>query len=219
MPGTLTAGRSADREPRGEDDPDVHTQLFIQAGADDLPAGQDRRRRVSRARPARPVPRTRPLNRETPLPALTGGVVTPTARFYVRNHSPAPRLDPASWQLEVSGLVDRPLWVSLRELHHMPAETLAATLECPGNGRAGFDPPAEGTVAARRGQHRGVDRGAAGRGPRPRRPSARALEIVFRGAGQGAAGDAAALIRFERSLPRKGQQPKARSALGGSCSP
>ena len=144
MPGTLTAGRSADREPRGEDDPDVHTQLFIQAGADDLPAGQDRRRRVSRARPARPVPRTRPLNRETPLPALTGGVVTPTARFYVRNHSPAPRLDPASWQLEVSGLVDRPLRVSLRELHHMPAETLAATLECAGNGRAGFDPPAEG---------------------------------------------------------------------------
>ena len=90
------------------------------------------------------MPRTRPLNRETPLPALTGGVVTPTARFYVRNHSPAPRLDPASWQLEVSGLVDRPLWVSLRELHHMPAETLAATLECAGNGRAGFDPPAEG---------------------------------------------------------------------------
>jgi hypothetical protein len=53
----------------------MFTQLFIQAGADDLPTGQDRRRRVSRARPARPVPRTRPLNRERPLPALTGGVV------------------------------------------------------------------------------------------------------------------------------------------------
>jgi len=33
-------------------------ELFIQTDADDLLAEQDRRRRVSRARPARPVHRT-----------------------------------------------------------------------------------------------------------------------------------------------------------------
>ena len=37
-----------------------------------------------------------------------------------------------------------PLRVSLRELHHLPAETLMATSECAGHGRSGFDPPAEG---------------------------------------------------------------------------
>ena len=120
------------------------TELSIQSGAADLLAGQDRRRRVSWARRARPVHRTRPLNRETSIPALIGSVIMPNARFYVRNHSGTPRLDPASWLLEVSGLVDRPLWLSLRELHNMRSETLVATLECAGSGRSGFDPPADG---------------------------------------------------------------------------
>jgi len=65
------------------------------------------------------VHRTRPLNCETSIPALIGGVVMPNARFYVRNHFQTPQLDPASWRLEVSGLVDRPLRLSLRELHNM----------------------------------------------------------------------------------------------------
>ncbi len=32
------------------------------------------------------VHRAHPLNCETPLPALMGGVVMPSARFYIRNH-------------------------------------------------------------------------------------------------------------------------------------
>ena len=44
----------------------------------------------------------------------------------------------------MSGLVDRPLRLGLHELHTMRSETLAATLECAGNGRSAFDPPAEG---------------------------------------------------------------------------
>jgi DMSO/TMAO reductase YedYZ molybdopterin-dependent catalytic subunit/rhodanese-related sulfurtransferase len=144
----------------------------------------------------------RPLNCETSIPALIGGVVMPNARFYVRNHFDTPRLDPQSWRLEVTGLVDRPLRLSLRDLHSMRSETLVATLECAGNGRSGFDPPADGEQwqlgAVSTAEWTGVplaeilDR--AGLTPQ-------AVEIVFRGADRGEAGDAADPIRFERSLP------------------
>ena len=148
------------------------------------------------------VHRTRPLNCETSIPALIGGVVMPNARFYVRNHFETPRLDPASWQLGVSGLVERPLRLSLRDLHNMRSETLVATLECAGNGRSGFDPPTDGEQwqlgAVSTAEWTGVplaeilDR--AGLPPQ-------ALEIVFRGADQGNVGEAADPIHFERSLP------------------
>jgi DMSO/TMAO reductase YedYZ molybdopterin-dependent catalytic subunit/rhodanese-related sulfurtransferase len=148
------------------------------------------------------VHRTRPLNCETSIPALIGGVVMPNARFYVRNHFETPRLDPASWRLEVSGLVERPLRLSLRDLHNMRSETVVATLECAGNGRSAFDPPADGEQwqlgAVSTAEWTGVplaeilDR--AGLTPE-------ALEIVFRGADQGDVGEAADPIRFERSLP------------------
>ena len=42
------------------------------------------------------VHRAHPLNCETPLPALMGGVVMPNARFYIRNHFQIPNLDPAT---------------------------------------------------------------------------------------------------------------------------
>jgi DMSO/TMAO reductase YedYZ molybdopterin-dependent catalytic subunit len=90
------------------------------------------------------VHRIDPLNCETSIPALIGGVVMPNARFYVRNHFETPRLDPASWRLEVSGLVDRPLRLSLRDLRNMRSQTMMATLECAGNSRSTFDPPADG---------------------------------------------------------------------------
>ena len=148
------------------------------------------------------VHRTRPLNCETSIPALIGGVIMPNARFYVRNHFETPQLDPASWRLEVSGLVERPLRLSLRDLHHMRSETLMATLECAGNGRSGFDPPADGEQwqlgAVSTAEWTGVPLvevlDHAGLTPQ-------APEIVFRGADQGNVGEAADPTRFERSLP------------------
>jgi DMSO/TMAO reductase YedYZ molybdopterin-dependent catalytic subunit/rhodanese-related sulfurtransferase len=148
------------------------------------------------------VHRTDPLNCETSIPALIGGVVMPNARFYVRNHFATPRLDPLSWRLEVNGLVDRPLRLSLRDLHNMRSETLVATLECAGNGRSAFDPPAEGEQwqlgAVSTAEWTGVPLAEilhrAGLTPQ-------AAEIVFRGADRGNAGEPADPIRFERSLP------------------
>jgi DMSO/TMAO reductase YedYZ molybdopterin-dependent catalytic subunit len=89
----------------------------------------------------------------------------------------------------VTGLVDRPLRLSLSELYNMRSETLVATLECAGNGRSGFDPPAEGEQwqlgAVSTAEWTGVplaeilDRAGL-------RPEAR--EIVFRGADQATPG-------------------------------
>ena len=42
------------------------------------------------------VHRAHPLNAETSIPALIGGVVMPNAHFYVRNHFQIPNLDPAA---------------------------------------------------------------------------------------------------------------------------
>jgi DMSO/TMAO reductase YedYZ molybdopterin-dependent catalytic subunit len=147
------------------------------------------------------VHRTSPLNCETPIPALIGGVVMPNARFYVRNHFDTPRLDPASWRLEVGGLVEHPMRLSLRDLRNMRSQTLVATLECAGNGRSLFDPPADGEQwhfgAVSTAEWTGaplteiLDRAGSTPG---------ALGIVFRGADQGNVEETADPIRFERSL-------------------
>ncbi|MUL84995.1 molybdopterin-dependent oxidoreductase [Mycobacterium sp. CBMA247] len=147
------------------------------------------------------VHREEPLNCETSLSALVGGVVMPNARFYVRNHFATPTLDPESFELTVTGFVERPLRLSLRDLHNMPSQSLVATLECAGNGRSMFDPPSPGEQwrfgAASTAEWTGVplveilDR--AGLTPD-------ACEVVFRGADAGLVDNATAPVRFERSL-------------------
>src|SRR5207248_5115981 len=69
------------------------------------------------------VHRAHPLNCETSIPALIGGVVMPSAHFYVRNHFEIPELDPTTWWLKVRGLVDRPLGLALSDLTAMPTTT------------------------------------------------------------------------------------------------
>src|ERR1700752_2384285 len=71
--------------------------------------------------------RAHPLNCETSIPALVGGVVMPNARFYVRNHFQIPKLESSSWRLNIDGLVERPLSLSLRDLVKMPSQTQFVT--------------------------------------------------------------------------------------------
>jgi DMSO/TMAO reductase YedYZ molybdopterin-dependent catalytic subunit len=142
-----------------------------------------------------------PLNAETPIPQLGGGVVTPSARFYVRNHFHIPMLDASAWRLEVGGLVERPLSLSLRDLRTMRSQTLVATLECAGNGRTGFDPPIAGEQwrlgAVSTAEWTGVplvdvlDRAGI---------RADARELVFRGADSGTVPGRTDVVLYERSL-------------------
>ena len=89
----------------------------------------------------------RPLNAETP-PHLLDDSITPTARHFIRNNGipPTPATtDETAWTFAVDGLVDEPLSLSIRDLKDQFEQvTLALTIECGGNGRAFFQPPARG---------------------------------------------------------------------------
>ncbi len=143
-----------------------------------------------------------PLNCETPLPALSGGLVVPNARFYIRNHFGIPYLDRPRWRLEVGGLVERRLSLDLDQLRAMPSVTAVVTLECAGNGRAGLWPPAPGEQwglgAVSTAEWTGVPLTAvlnqAG-------IQAAAHEVIFRGADSGHVNGHGGRVRFERSLP------------------
>ena len=90
----------------------------------------------------------RPLNAETPA-HLLDDAITPAARMFVRNNGIPPQLTAAQvadWTLSIGGeSCTRPTQLSLRDLqqkfrHH----TYQLQLECGGNGRSEFFPPAGG---------------------------------------------------------------------------
>ncbi|MGW7520166.1 sulfite oxidase [Streptomyces sp. NPDC054796] len=113
---------------------------------------------VAAARTAPDVPTTRPAaapgivkplppdlftvhgtNAETRFQALRGtGLHTPADRFFVRNHTSTPVLDPATWSLRVwgGGLDGGEREFGLDELRALPATECGAFVECAGNARS-----------------------------------------------------------------------------------
>ncbi|MBE1301065.1 MAG: molybdopterin-dependent oxidoreductase [Alteromonadaceae bacterium] len=88
----------------------------------------------------------RPVNAETPA-HLLDDAVTPADKLFVRNNGIPPKdIDVSNWKLEISGeSVVTPRTFSLAQLksefaHH----TYQLTIECGGNGRSEFQPPAKG---------------------------------------------------------------------------
>jgi len=88
----------------------------------------------------------KPFNIETPAHLLDDDV-TPETRMFLRNNGLIPTaVDVNTWTLTIDGeAVERKVSFSLKDLktkfsHH----TYRLVLECGGNGRAEFDPPAEG---------------------------------------------------------------------------
>jgi sulfite oxidase len=89
----------------------------------------------------------RPINAETP-PHLLDDAITPASKLFVRNNGNPPRqiIDVDSWRLAIDGeAVITPQQFSIAELkanfkHH----SYQLTIECGGNGRAEFNPPARG---------------------------------------------------------------------------
>ena len=63
------------------------------------------------------------------------GPFTPRDKFFTTQHYGHPDVDPVAFRLKVSGLVDRPLSLSLDELKKMGAQDLVAGFECSGNRR------------------------------------------------------------------------------------
>ena len=153
------------------------------------------------------VHRAHPLNCETSIPALIGGAVMPNQRFYVRNHFQIPQLEASSWHLNVVGLVERPLSLSLRDLVKMPSQTQFVTLECAGNGRSLLSPRVNGEQwnlgAVSTAEWTGV---LLAEVLNRARVKAGASEVVFRGADSGKLDASSEPIRFERSLSMENVQ-------------
>lgn len=87
----------------------------------------------------------RPVNAETP-PELLDDAITPIDRHFIRNNGLLPDdMDASGWTMTVDGFVDTPLELSIADLRdQFEVVTMALAMECGGNGRAFFNPPAKG---------------------------------------------------------------------------
>jgi nitrate reductase (NAD(P)H) len=75
-------------------------------------------------------------NAEAPVAILKEqGFLTANTLHYVRNHSKVPKLSFFEHTITVSGLVEKPLAISMQELVQMPTITMPVTLNCAGNRR------------------------------------------------------------------------------------
>lgn len=59
--------------------------------------------------------------------------ITPNEQLYKVQHYNVPKIDPATWSLEIGGLVRNPMRLTLDELRRRRRKTITATLECSGN--------------------------------------------------------------------------------------
>jgi DMSO/TMAO reductase YedYZ molybdopterin-dependent catalytic subunit len=75
-----------------------------------------------------------PITRQLDLRTITGPF-TPKDQFFTTQHYGHPEVDPATFKLKVSGLVDRPTALSLDDLKKMGGTELVAGFECSGNRR------------------------------------------------------------------------------------
>lgn len=90
----------------------------------------------------------RPINAETPAHLLDDRI-TPANRLFVRNNGHPPPfdgIDPEKWTLEIAGeSIAKPTTFTLPQLKEKFAHhTYQLTIECGGNGRSEFNPPASG---------------------------------------------------------------------------
>ena len=100
---------------------------------------------LGRAFPARPGEAVLPWADQpapNPVPERVGGLLrweqrdaylTPTDQFFTVVHYGQPAVDARAWRLEVGGLVQRPLTLTLEALRARPRREVVFTLECSGN--------------------------------------------------------------------------------------
>jgi DMSO/TMAO reductase YedYZ molybdopterin-dependent catalytic subunit len=87
-------------------------------------------RRLDAKRRARSVGGAAPSDGNLPVPGISP-LFTPNGSFYVTDTAARPpRVDPDGWRLRVSGLVERPLDLSLGDLNALGVQELDATLVC-----------------------------------------------------------------------------------------
>ncbi|KAL6900923.1 hypothetical protein ACP4OV_005599 [Aristida adscensionis] len=86
--------------------------------------------------PALKINSKEPFNAEPHRSALVASYITPVDFFYKRNHGPIPKVDDlARYSVSISGLVDKPIQISMAEIWALPKYNVTATLQCAGNRR------------------------------------------------------------------------------------
>lgn len=65
--------------------------------------------------------------------------LTPPDQFFVIKHFDEPELNEADWQLEIGGLVNQPMTLTLADLKARPRQEVAFTIECSGNSAFPFN--------------------------------------------------------------------------------
>ncbi len=65
--------------------------------------------------------------------------ITPNEEFFVIKHFDAPALTEADWRLEITGLVDTPMTLTLSDLQARARQETTATIECSGNSAFPFN--------------------------------------------------------------------------------
>uniref|UniRef100_A0A0D3CAH0 Oxidoreductase molybdopterin-binding domain-containing protein n=1 Tax=Brassica oleracea var. oleracea TaxID=109376 RepID=A0A0D3CAH0_BRAOL len=77
-----------------------------------------------------------PFNAEPPRSALVSSYVTPVHLFYKRNHGPIPIVDHIeNYSVAVTGLIDNPKMLFIKDIRSLPKYNVTATLQCAGNRR------------------------------------------------------------------------------------
>ena len=137
-------------------------------------------------------------NHGMPLEALRYPI-TPTGLHYLLIHYDIPEVNAEQWRLKITGLVGKPLELTLDEIKKRPRLTMPVAMECAGNGRALFAPrrisqpwllEAIGNSEWAGTPLRGILQDAA--------LSSAAIEIVFTGLDQGVEGEQ--IQFYQRSL-------------------
>ena len=121
---------------------------FMAAGLVPIALAEDNKILDMRGKEGLIVLNDRPINAETPA-HLLDDEITPASRMFVRNNGIPPRVaesEAQSWSLKISGeSCLNPKEFSLEELKsNFPNHTYQIQLECGGNGRSEFFPPATG---------------------------------------------------------------------------
>ncbi len=66
------------------------------------------------------------------------GTITPNGLHYERHHNGVPNIDPATHQLLIDGLVEKPLIFDIKSLLRYPMESRTCFIECGGNSNNGW---------------------------------------------------------------------------------
>jgi sulfane dehydrogenase subunit SoxC len=67
------------------------------------------------------------------------GIITPSDLHFERHHAGIPDIDPASYELLIHGMVERPMVFKLADLKRYPSVSRIHFLECSGNGGGSFN--------------------------------------------------------------------------------